>query len=100
MKAEQIEAWKPHLKEEHKSLESVEARLLQLSAKLGGAWSFQNVFGKIYFYRAISPSRLSDDLLSHTSLYRPGGIIAYKGQIQGFTHATVIREQNRGITCE
>jgi len=71
--------------------------LVSLNVKHGGAWTFTVMpfSHETRFYMFKNPSSIPDQYvgLSHNRL-------AYKGKIRGFAPAAIIREQNRGITCE
>jgi hypothetical protein len=76
-------------------------RLIELSIREGGAWSFAiTPFShEVTFFGADSPSKLPDYLLAETRGMGdyPKGRLAYKGKLQGFSEAAYLREQNRGI---
>ncbi len=69
-------------------------RLIALSLKHGGAWTFSVLpfSHTTTFVRAANPSSLPDQYidLSHNT-------VAWRGQLRGFSPAATIREQNRGI---
>jgi len=76
-------------------------KLIELSLKEGGAWTFAIMpfSHEVHFYGAESPSKLPDTFLESTrgNGEYPRGRIGYKGKIIGFSEKTFIREQNRGI---
>jgi hypothetical protein len=88
--------------EEIEDTKQLNKRLIELSVKEGGAWSFSIMpfSHEVHFYGADSPSKLPDYLLTESSGMGnyPRGRIGYKGKIQGFTEASYIREQNRGFS--
>ena len=86
-----------HFDEDVRNTQHLRERLLYLSNKFGGAWTFSvTPFShQTTFYQADSPSKLPDWLINLSR-----NKLAFKGQIRGFSPAAVIREQNRGVTCE
>jgi hypothetical protein len=76
-------------------------RLVELSIKEGGAWTFSIMpfSHEVHFYGAASPSKLPDSFLESTRGHGdyPHGRIGYKGKIIVFSEKAYIREQNRGI---
>lgn len=81
--------------------EQLHKRLIELSLKEGGAWTFSIMpfSHEVHFYGAASPSKLPDSFLESTRKlgFYPRGRIGYKGKIIGFSEKAFIREQNRGI---
>ena len=75
----------------------LKARLIELSKTEGGAWAYSVTpfTHETTFYQAASPSKLPDWLMD---LSRK--TVAYKGKLRRFSPAAMLREQNRGITCQ
>jgi hypothetical protein len=84
-----------------KDTEQLHRRLIELSVKEGGAWSFTIMpfSHEVHFFGADSPSKLPDSLMESTRNWGkyPIGRIGYKGKLIGFSEKVFIREQNRGI---
>lgn len=68
--------------------------LVSLSKRHGGAWVFsvKSFTHTVRFERFQSPCRVPDWYKDLTQ-----NMMAYKGQLRGFTQGALTREQNRGL---
>lgn len=79
----------------------VNARLVELSVKEGGAWVADKIDFSfdVAFIKFASPSKVPDSYIeSHDGFYKP--VIGYKGKVLAFSDAARFREQNRACGCQ
>ncbi len=76
------------------------AVLLKRSRELDGAWvaSVLPFGGETRLYRFPNRSSIPDAFLGQTGMQERG--VAIAGKFVPWTKAQIVREQNRGLTCE
>lgn len=78
-------------------------RILAERSEDGGAWvAWAIVFSnRVRLYRFANPSSVPDRFVDGMRMWdMRGKQIGWKGRNRGFTEAAVIREQNRGVSCQ